>query len=182
MSRSQPPAIPTRLLRRFYAGPSGEAVAGDLIEQYRTGRSRVWYWRQVFGAILTHRPMTLFALAGVCGLVLGFTFHLTDELIVVAVVCGFSALLGGVVVRGRAWIWGLGVGIGIVTSRLLFPERHYVQSARELALYGAPRPLHLPFGLTSNPLAQHAVVELVIVSFVFGAALVGWLLSRAQRT
>ena len=28
-------------------------IIGDLAEQYRLGRSRTWYWRQVFVAILT---------------------------------------------------------------------------------------------------------------------------------
>jgi hypothetical protein len=45
------PRVATWLLVRFSSGPHGEAIAGDLLEQYTTRRSRVWYWRQVLSAI-----------------------------------------------------------------------------------------------------------------------------------
>jgi hypothetical protein len=32
--------------------PETETIAGDLCEQYQLGRSRFWYWREVFMAIL----------------------------------------------------------------------------------------------------------------------------------
>ena len=49
---AQPPTLATRLLERLASGPHGDALAGDLIEQYRQGRSAAWYWRQVLLAIL----------------------------------------------------------------------------------------------------------------------------------
>ena len=52
MKRSQPPILATRLLERLASGPHGDAILGDLIEQYRQGRSAAWYWRQVLLAIL----------------------------------------------------------------------------------------------------------------------------------
>ncbi len=51
MKRSEPPALATRLLEMIASAPHGDALAGDLIEQYRQGRSRAWYWRQVFSAL-----------------------------------------------------------------------------------------------------------------------------------
>lgn len=45
------PRVATWLLRRFSSGPHGEAIAGDLIEQYPLRPSRLWYWRQVLSAI-----------------------------------------------------------------------------------------------------------------------------------
>jgi len=45
------PRVATWLLVRFSSGPQGEAIAGDLLEQYATRNSRVWYWRQVLSAI-----------------------------------------------------------------------------------------------------------------------------------
>ena len=45
------PRVATWLLLRFSAGPQGEAIAGDLMEQYTAHPSRWWYWRQVFSAI-----------------------------------------------------------------------------------------------------------------------------------
>ena len=45
------PRVATWLLIRFSAGPHGEAIAGDLMEQYAAHPSRWWYWRQVLSAI-----------------------------------------------------------------------------------------------------------------------------------
>lgn len=52
MKTSQPPILATRLLEKLAPGPHEDAVAGDLIEQYRQGRSAAWYWRQVMLAIV----------------------------------------------------------------------------------------------------------------------------------
>jgi hypothetical protein len=32
-------------------GPPTEALVGDLLEEYRQGRSRLWYWREVLVAV-----------------------------------------------------------------------------------------------------------------------------------
>jgi hypothetical protein len=34
-------------------GPDHESVVGDILEQYRAGRSRNWYWKQVLAALFT---------------------------------------------------------------------------------------------------------------------------------
>jgi len=47
-----PPALATWLLNRMTSGDKSDSVIGDLIEQYRGGRSWGWYWRQVIAAIL----------------------------------------------------------------------------------------------------------------------------------
>jgi len=52
MSTSRPPIIAAWLLQRFGPLPDTEAIAGDLLEHYRHGRSRLWYWREVLVAIL----------------------------------------------------------------------------------------------------------------------------------
>jgi len=41
------------LLDRFGSPYHRESLAGDLIEQFREGRSTRWIWRQVLSAILT---------------------------------------------------------------------------------------------------------------------------------
>jgi hypothetical protein len=43
--------IASWILDRFGAAPETEAIAGDLLEQYALGRSRLWYWREVMVAI-----------------------------------------------------------------------------------------------------------------------------------
>jgi hypothetical protein len=45
------PKLATWLLVRFSSDPHGEAIAGDLMEQYAERPSRLWYWQQVLSAI-----------------------------------------------------------------------------------------------------------------------------------
>jgi hypothetical protein len=52
MRDQQPPRVATWLAQRLVSGPKRESLLGDLIEQYREGRSGIWYWRQVLAAIL----------------------------------------------------------------------------------------------------------------------------------
>ena len=52
MSSSQPPKLPTWFLNHFGSRPNNDPVIGDLAEQYEHGRSRLWYWRQVFAAVV----------------------------------------------------------------------------------------------------------------------------------
>lgn len=49
MTERVPPRLATALLKRF--GSDGRALAGDLLERYRLGETRWWYWRQVLGGI-----------------------------------------------------------------------------------------------------------------------------------
>jgi hypothetical protein len=51
MKPSAPPTLATWLLSRVLVDEKSESLIGDLIEQYRGGRSRVWYWRQTFSAL-----------------------------------------------------------------------------------------------------------------------------------
>jgi hypothetical protein len=48
-----PPRLATWLLGRLASGQTRESLIGDLIEQYRNGRSASWYWRQTLGSIVT---------------------------------------------------------------------------------------------------------------------------------
>ena len=45
------PSVSIWFLRHFGCSTKNESIIGDLVEQYQQGRSRVWYWRQVFIAI-----------------------------------------------------------------------------------------------------------------------------------
>jgi hypothetical protein len=67
MRDQQPPRVATWLAQHLVSGPRRESLLGDLIEQYRQGRSGIWYWRQVIAAILvgsvhdlaTHKMLAL---------------------------------------------------------------------------------------------------------------------------
>lgn len=50
---AEPPAAATWLLVHFGCGPTIESLTGDLIEEYRSGRSTGWYWRQVLAGVAT---------------------------------------------------------------------------------------------------------------------------------
>lgn len=49
MTSSQPPKLAVALLDRFVGDP---ALIGDLIEEFRERRSRVWFWQQTLHAML----------------------------------------------------------------------------------------------------------------------------------
>jgi hypothetical protein len=51
MKSSEPPQLATWLLERLTPGNKNEGLAGDLVEEFKQGRSVAWYWRQVLGAI-----------------------------------------------------------------------------------------------------------------------------------
>jgi hypothetical protein len=51
MSRPHPPVIATWILEHLTPGDSNEALVGDLLEEFKQGRSALWYWCQVLAAI-----------------------------------------------------------------------------------------------------------------------------------
>jgi hypothetical protein len=53
MKGRNPPALAVWLLNRLGISAGNEPLAGDLLEEYRSGRTAAWYWRQTLMAILT---------------------------------------------------------------------------------------------------------------------------------
>jgi hypothetical protein len=43
-SKRHPPRLATWLLLHFMSGRWAESLAGDLIEEFKTGRGAAWYW------------------------------------------------------------------------------------------------------------------------------------------
>jgi hypothetical protein len=52
MTRSNPPRVPIALLRRYLS--DNDPLVGDLLEGFAIGRSRIWFWREAFAALLLH--------------------------------------------------------------------------------------------------------------------------------
>jgi len=51
MRQIDPPRAATWMLRHLVPGERNDALAGDLLEEFRAGRSAAWYWRQVLASI-----------------------------------------------------------------------------------------------------------------------------------
>lgn len=105
MSQRIPPRLATWLLNRLSG--YNQALVGDMIEEYRRGRSRLWYWRQTAIAVLrstvtdvrSHPVLALRAFV----------------LMVVCVLCFQYGLMPLFDVLVRDVIWKL-------NPRLLYPE------------------------------------------------------------
>ena len=50
MKGTEPPPLAARMLEHCTPSGGNEALAGDLLEEFRSGRSDGWYWRQVLAA------------------------------------------------------------------------------------------------------------------------------------
>jgi hypothetical protein len=78
--KSSPPGLALWLLRHTYPGNHKEALAGDLVERFREGQTRGWFWRQVFiasavsvlGSIRRRLPLLCYAIAGT--FMVGFSY------------------------------------------------------------------------------------------------------------
>jgi hypothetical protein len=53
MNPRKPPVLATWLLKRLGIADGNAPLAGDLLEEFQSGRSAAWYWRQTFMAIAT---------------------------------------------------------------------------------------------------------------------------------
>lgn len=69
MKQRKPPAFARWMLHQLMPGEADEALTGDLLEDFHSGRSVAWYWRQAVSAIFirwavelrVRRTMLLFA-------------------------------------------------------------------------------------------------------------------------
>ena len=70
--KSHPPRLAIWWLRHAWPGSDNDALTGDLIERFREGKTRGWFWRQVFiafivsvlGEIRRHWPHFCYAIVG----------------------------------------------------------------------------------------------------------------------
>jgi hypothetical protein len=59
MITREPPRMAVWLLKQWASPYRRESLLGDLLEMYRAGRSRAWYWRQVMAALILARVRPL---------------------------------------------------------------------------------------------------------------------------
>jgi hypothetical protein len=63
MINREPPRMAAWLLKQFASPYQRESLVADLLEMYRAGRSRRWYWRQVVTALILARARGLSSVA-----------------------------------------------------------------------------------------------------------------------
>jgi hypothetical protein len=59
MINREPPRMAVWLLKHWASPYQRESLVGDLLEMYRAGRSRTWYWQQVLAALILARARAL---------------------------------------------------------------------------------------------------------------------------
>ena len=95
------PAVATWFLRLFCSSAEHESLIGDLLERYRQGRSRFWYWRQVLGIVFL-RSRNPIAIRQVFNLIL------------------VGAVLAAVLLSDIWLIFAIGILGGIIAGILIF--------------------------------------------------------------
>lgn len=115
MNTRRPPRLAHALLRRL-RGPFHESLEGDVLEEFATGRTRLWFWQQVgcavhqrmwqvvreqtpaFLAAITFFLLALWAIAPATYPVMGWArmAGALDVLVLLAWLAGVPLLLGGV--------------------------------------------------------------------------------------
>jgi hypothetical protein len=136
----RPPRFASPLLERL--GFADSAMTGDLDEGYAAGRSGLWYWRQVIGAIVfgTARGIRHNKLATMRALAIGAAFVWFISRFVLLPVLGFDEWL---FTRGIAkWIylnhWGMPPWISLTPAKaLMFAMSGWIVG-RTHRRYGAP--------------------------------------------
>ena len=103
------PTVARWLLTHF--SPNNDGIIGDLDERYRAGRSRLWYWRQVFVAIAMN---------------VGSDIRVHTFLAVRGVVMGWILTLGALQVQRRLIVLLVGQpwGSGILPASWTHPVWH----------------------------------------------------------
>jgi len=145
-----PPRLGAAILHRL--ADRNEALAGDILEGFRIKQSRLWFWREVIGAILTGafrrsievRPIKLvdfpslppvhehFAAKRIRLQTLGLSASPVSGIsgwTIVTLIALISAL------EPALWVMlamGMGVGVAIGIGRVLYRRRHMTTPGADL--------------------------------------------------
>lgn len=107
MTSRRPPVLAQTLLE--WVDPANDALHGDLLEEFASGRSRLWYWRQVFAAtgVAVARPVRAHGLSGLEPAMLGLImlFMLGFYVVFVVNVTDWLLRFEGVYVFSRVPAW-----------------------------------------------------------------------------
>ncbi len=95
MSPSHPPIVANWLLQHLLSGEENEALVGDMMEDFRNGRSNLWYWKQVLAAIVvsSRDEVRAHALIAVKALITGWAAQFM-----------FQFVAWGLLIRFHLWL------------------------------------------------------------------------------
>jgi hypothetical protein len=114
----QPPAPATWLLKLLGPQRNAEALAGDLLEEFREGRSRAWYWRQVLAAIRWRSNLLVFVfVAGYAWYLAGSSASRPFATVVVTAILLASFYLPGMLSTAKKIVVGVVI---LILGVLLF--------------------------------------------------------------
>lgn len=155
------PAIATWFLKLFCSRAEDESLIGDLLEKYRQGRGRFWYWRQVAGIVFLRlgrhmRQLWLFAAAAPVR-------HAFTLLLVIAAIS--AVLTSGIWV-----ILAVGVFGGVMAGGLIFLLGNHTHERRNSgAGFRTDHPVSNHPGISIHHIPVEGAAGLL---FVFGTVFV----------
>jgi len=107
MTSRRPPVLAQTLLE--WVDPANVALHGDLLEEFASGRSRLWYWQQVLAAtgVAIARPVRVHGLSGLEPAMLGLImlFMLGFYIVFIVNVTDWLLRFEGVHVFSRVPAW-----------------------------------------------------------------------------
>ena len=115
---TRPPALARWLLARLLAGPHGEALLGDLIEQYASGKSRAWFFKETLaavGATVAAEARAKYGVVSAIAFFVGFTT--AAALGTVKTLPGLAVLDASLAAFGAGWLVSR---VGRLASALAF--------------------------------------------------------------
>ena len=162
--KSQAPRVATWLADRFLTTRKRESLIGDLMEQYREGRSAAWYWSQVLRAIVAGTTDDLVAhkLIALRALGLGLALYFL-----------FSLAVFRLSITAQGWIARAGIGCEPGAFWCQFWSN---QLSAELLVYSA---CALSGWMVARLHRQHAVAAVCLFSaavLLLEYGMIGWML------
>jgi hypothetical protein len=158
-----PPKLATWFLKLFCSSAEDDFLLGDLLEMYRQGHGRLWYWRQVIAIVFLRlyrnaRQLSLSAAAT----------QIRHTITVLLVIAAVSAVL-----LSDIWmILVFGVFVGVIAGVLIFLLGHHANERRTVGGQTATDPVPYHPGISIHHIPVEGAVGLLFVFgtvFIFGA-------------
>lgn len=170
MSPRNPPRIATWMMEHMTPTGRDEAIAGDLLEEYRAGRSAGWYWLQVIAAIAVEWSRKVWQLRAALLFAAMWSFLSPAWMLLYFRIWRHSSIIG--VIWRIPWPWStvcdlalraavnmlfiwLGVLLYIVLCRIAFgvmqPGRYGLAFFASIVAYAVTSTCEIAIALSTSP-------------------------------